>query len=87
MIHEQFSLGYQIKKARQLRHFTQDKLAKIMNVSRLSISHWEHDIHFPTGEHLLNLSIVLDYEFIISARKLYQYDDKTEYNPYILMTA
>lgn len=53
-----------LHEVRKARDFTQDQLAKEMNVSRQTISHWENGRAVPDIDTIKHLSQVLDYNFL-----------------------
>ena len=53
-----------LREVRNKQNFTQDKLAKEMNVSRQTISHWENGRAVPDIDTIKHLSQVLDYNFL-----------------------
>ena len=53
-----------LHEVRKARDFTQDQLAKEMNVSRQTISHWENGRAVPDIDTVKHLSQVLDYNFL-----------------------
>ena len=54
-----------LHEVRKARDFTQDQLAKEMNVSRQTISHWENGRAVPDIDTIKHLSQVLDYNFLV----------------------
>lgn len=52
------------RKIRNERHITQEQLAKEMNVSRQTISHWENGRAVPDIDAIKHLSKVLDYNLL-----------------------
>lgn len=50
-----YELGRRIAKARKEKGLTQDGLARLMNVSRQSVSHWEQGTATPGFEALCRL--------------------------------
>lgn len=59
------SIGEQIISARKARNMTQETLAKLMFVSRPTISRWETDSVTPNAQALQRLSEVLGVRFVI----------------------
>ena len=55
----------QMKEARKRRGLTQEDLAKLMIVSRSTVSHWEIGRKMPEKEFLERLEQVLEEEFIV----------------------
>lgn len=53
-----------LHEVRSERHITQEQLAKEMNVSRQTISHWENGRAVPDIDTIKHLSQVLDYNFL-----------------------
>ena len=53
-----------LHEVRKARDFTQDQLAKEMNVSRQTISHWENGRAVPDIDTIRHLSQVLDHNFL-----------------------
>lgn len=53
----------QIQEARKAAGLSQEQLAKLMNMSRQGVSHWENDRALPDAETLKKLSQVLNYNF------------------------
>lgn len=53
-----------LHEVRKARDFTQDQLAKEMNVSRQTISHWENGRAVPDIDTIKHLSQVLDHNFL-----------------------
>lgn len=54
------SLGENISKTRKKMHFTQEKLAEKLEVSRQTISDWERDVKKPELQNLIDLANILD---------------------------
>lgn len=54
----------QLREVRKARDFTQDQLAREMNVSRQTISHWENGRAVPDLDTIKRLSQVLDHNFL-----------------------
>ena len=59
------SIGEQIISARKARNMTQETLAKLMFVSRPTVSRWETDSVTPNAQALQRLSEVLGVRFVI----------------------
>ena len=55
-----YELGRRIAAARKERNITQDQLAKSVNVSRQSVSHWEKGVAPPPFEVLCKLIPLLE---------------------------
>ncbi|MDO4988398.1 MAG: helix-turn-helix transcriptional regulator [Synergistes sp.] len=53
-------LGNRIKQLRKLRGLTQDRLAEIMDISRVTISVWETDVNVPSAESIVELANILN---------------------------
>lgn len=53
----------QLQEARKAAGLSQEQLAKLMNMSRQGVSHWENDRALPDAETLKKLSQVLNYNF------------------------
>jgi transcriptional regulator with XRE-family HTH domain len=74
--------GEELKKARKDKHISQEELAEILNVSRVSVSKWERGETYPEVETLIGiarnlrlslddlmneeLSHISDFEFLLS---------------------
>lgn len=54
------SIGTNIRKAREEKHFTQEKLADSLGVSFQAVSSWERDEYKPDTDNLIKLAEVLD---------------------------
>ena len=54
------TLGEKISKLRKEYNYTQEQLADILGVSRLSISKWESDIAYPETDKLIELGKLFD---------------------------
>lgn len=63
------SLGDKIRVVREQRGYSQEKLAKIMNISRSTISKIENGRFSITIDYLVRFSVFLDYEFRIIERE------------------
>lgn len=70
------TIGTRIKKRRKELKLTQDRLAKAVDVSSVSVSQWESDITKPSSENLYKLSIALNCDI----PWLLVNDDKNFYN-------
>ena len=57
-----YLLGEKIARARNAKKLTQEQLARQLNISRQTISHWENDDSQPNVEMLLKLMQVLELE-------------------------
>ena len=57
-----YLLGEKIARARNATKLTQEQLARQLNISRQTISHWENDDSQPNVEMLLKLMQVLELE-------------------------
>lgn len=57
-----YLLGDKIARARNAKKLTQEQLARQLNISRQTISHWENDDSQPNVEMLLKLMQVLELE-------------------------
>ena len=57
-----YLLGEKIARARNAKKLTQEQLARRLNISRQTISHWENDDSQPNVEMLLKLMQVLELE-------------------------
>lgn len=53
----------QLQEARKAAGLSQEQVAKLMNMSRQGVSHWENDRALPDAETLKKLSQVLNYNF------------------------
>ena len=64
------SLGKRILQARMAKKFSQEKLGKILRVSRNAVCQWEADATDPTPERLRELAVALelDYEWLATGR-------------------
>lgn len=49
-----------IRTARRMKDITQDELASIFNVSRVTVSNWERGVTTPTPHELVALARVLE---------------------------
>lgn len=63
------SLGDKIRVVREQRGYSQENLAKIMNISRSTISKIENGRFSITIDYLVRFSVFLDYEFRIIERE------------------
>ncbi|MCC8178328.1 MAG: helix-turn-helix domain-containing protein [Cloacibacillus sp.] len=50
------TIGDRIKKVRRYNGMTQEKLAELLGVSRVTISSWENDENAPTADNVIYLS-------------------------------
>ncbi len=50
------TIGKRIKNIRKLNRITQEKLAELLGVSRVTISSWENDENAPTVDNIIYLS-------------------------------
>ena len=50
------TIGSRIKEVRKLNRMTQEKLAELLGVSRVTISSWENDENAPTVDNIIYLS-------------------------------
>lgn len=57
-----YQLGHKIARARNAKKMTQEELARQLNISRQTISHWENNDSQPHVEMLLKLMRVLELE-------------------------
>lgn len=57
-----YLLGQKIARARNAKKLTQEQLARQLNISRQTISHWENNDSQPNVEMLLKLMQVLELE-------------------------
>lgn len=64
------SLGELISNVRKERGYTQDQLASLMNVSRQTVSHWENGRILPDIESVIQLSQVLQYDFLADSKEI-----------------
>ena len=53
-------IGTKIKATRKQKGYTQEQLAEMLNVSPNTISRYERGRNFPSHEHMLQLSEILD---------------------------
>ncbi len=53
-------LGKRIKEARKLKDWTQEELAKLIGVSKVTICYWENDIKKPSSKNLILISKYLN---------------------------
>jgi len=53
-------LAKRIKEKRLEQHLTQEELGKLLNVSKVSVCHWEKGIKRPSSKNLIQLSKVLN---------------------------
>ncbi|TFV23819.1 XRE family transcriptional regulator [Staphylococcus saprophyticus] len=53
-------IGLRIKEQRELRNWSQDELAEILNISRQSISKWELNKVYPSIDMLIKMSDLFD---------------------------
>ena len=72
------TIGDRIREVRKLNRITQEKLAELLGVSRVTISSWENDENAPTVDNIIYLSetfyVSTDYLLI----GLTDPDDKTQ---------
>lgn len=54
------TIGQRISKLRKLKGYTQDELAKLLNISRQAISKWEADISVPDMDNFYKLSKIFN---------------------------
>lgn len=57
-----YLLGEKIARARNAKKLTQEQLARQLNISRQTVSHWENNDSQPNVEMLLKLMQVLELE-------------------------
>ena len=50
------TIGGRIREVRKLNRITQEKLAELLNVSRVTISSWENNENAPTVDNIVSLS-------------------------------
>ena len=65
-------LGDQIKKLRLSRKLTQVEFANILNVSKQSVSNWEHNTIMPSVDIIRNIAVKFD----VSSDYLLELDDR-----------
>jgi transcriptional regulator with XRE-family HTH domain len=53
------TVGRRIREARRSRGLTQEQLARLLNVSNITVSRWERDIWAPREENLFLLAVNL----------------------------
>ena len=53
-------IGTRIKEQRELKNWSQDELAEILNISRQSISKWELNKVYPSIDMLIKMSDLFD---------------------------
>ena len=53
-------IGPRIKEQRELKNWSQDELAEILNISRQSISKWELNKVYPSIDMLIKMSDLFD---------------------------
>lgn len=53
-------LAKRIREKRLEQHLTQEELGKLLNVSKVSVCHWEKGIKRPSSKNLIQLSKVLN---------------------------
>lgn len=53
-------IGSRIKEQRELKNWSQDELAEILNISRQSISKWELNKVYPSIDMLIKMSDLFD---------------------------
>lgn len=53
-------LGRRIKEKRKEMNMSQEELGALLNVSKVSVSHWERDTKRPSSKNLIQLSKVLN---------------------------
>lgn len=54
------TIGEKLAKARKEKNFTQEQLAKLMDVTRQSVSRWESNLAYPEVDKIVELSKILD---------------------------
>lgn len=54
------SFGTNLKALREKKNLSQESLARILNISRQSISKWEQGISYPSILYLIPLTKILD---------------------------
>lgn len=54
------SIGYNLKKAREKKNISQKEVARILNISRQSISKWENNRNLPDIDNLVRLSEIYE---------------------------
>jgi len=64
------TIGQRIRRAREDRYYTQEQLARDMNVSSQTVSRWERDLLKPQAEHRRRLAKRLS-----TNRHIYEPDD------------
>lgn len=68
IIDYRMKLGDKIRHVRELRGYSQEQLAEMMNVNRSTISKIENGKFSITVDYLVRFSIFLDYEFKVIER-------------------
>ena len=65
------SVGQRIEELRKLHNYSQNQLAKLMDVSRQAVSKWETGQNVPDSVHLIHLADVLDtdIEYLSTGRR------------------
>lgn len=68
IVEYRFKLGEKIKYIRELRGYSQEQLADMMDINRSTISKIENGKFSITVDYLVRFSIFLDYEFKVIER-------------------
>lgn len=79
-------LGNRIKEARKNRHLTQEQMAKLIGVSKVTVCYWENNAKKPSTKNLISLSKQLNtpLEYLIGNDNYVISENDTDYG--IMMT-
>lgn len=76
--------GENLKSIRKENHFTQENLAKILNVSKMTISAWEADKQEPSIDNIVRIALIFrtTSDFLLGLEDEFGNKNKNTYNNY-----
>ncbi len=85
------SLGQKIRASRKACGMTQEQLADLLNISRVTVSSWENDENSPTVENIVlishALSVTIDYllsDIALASDLLHKKTNKSDPNKFFI---
>lgn len=65
-IESRWTVGNIVRKARREARLEQEELAKLVGVSRATVSNWERDVHVPSVTHYIAIARITNAQWMLS---------------------